>query len=149
MKTAQKKKPQREREVVLGGKTFTIYPLAMGAAREWRKKYSQPLQAVISVLRRAGKIELQGDDGTWNVGEIGVILNQVAGLLLGSVDLLVDALFAYSPELEAEREWIEANADDVEAMTALWEVIQLAYPFGSMLTQLNMSGASPNGTSAN
>lgn len=132
-------KSARERTVVLGEKKFVVRALSMKAARAWRKDFGEPLQVIIGVLQNAGEIELT------STTHVASLLNEVGPLLLGSVDILVEALFAYSPTLEAEREWIEEHADDVEAMAALWEVLQLAYPFGGLLDRLS-SGASTIGT---
>lgn len=142
----KEKTETRERTVTLAGKNYTIRALPMKPAREWRQKHSKPLQAVIGTLQHAGKMELQDDDGNWNVGQIAALFNQVGTFLLGSVDMLVDALFDYSPVLQADRERIESAADDTEAMTALWEVVQLAYPFGTLMALMPENGQATNGT---
>lgn len=117
----------REATVVLGGREFVIHSLPMKASREWRTEFSQPVQQVLGVMRRMQDVELT------DVSQAAQVLQQVGTYLLGSVDTLVEALFAYSPVLQAEREWIEAHADDTEAMAALWEVLKLAYPFGGLM----------------
>lgn len=136
--------------VVLGGREFTIQALPMKAAREWREKFSEPLQVIIGVMRNAGNIQLTktNEDGSEAVdlSVVAGLLQSVGGLLLGSMDLLVEALFAYSPELQRERDWIEDTADDTEALAALWRVLQLAYPFGNLVTFIN-SGVNTIGRS--
>lgn len=140
----------RQAEVVLGGKTFTIQALPMKPAREWRERFGEPLQIVIGVLRNAGNLQLTttNEDGgeSVNLPMVAGLLQQVGELLLGSIDLLNDALFEYSPELQREREWIENNADDAEALAALWRVLQLAYPFGNLVMFVN-NGVSTIGKS--
>ena len=69
------------------------------------------------------------------------------GTLIGSMDLLLDLLFAYSPELAEDRERIEEEAYDEEALAAFTEVLKLAYPFGELLAMVNgrtASKTSPN-----
>ncbi len=142
----------REAAVTLGGKSYTIHALPMKAAREWRERFGEPLQIIIGVLRSAGNIQLTttNEDGSEsvNLDVAAGLLQQVGGLLLGSIDLLNDALFDYSPELQRDREWIEENADDTEALAALWGVLQLAYPFGNLVTFVN-NGVSTIGRSRN
>lgn len=125
----------REAVVELGGREFMIQALNMKAARQWREDFSQPVQQVLGMLNRMKDVELS------DIGNAAGVLQQVGTFLLGSVDVLVDALFAYSPELQAERDWIEENADDTQAMAALWAVLQLAYPFGNLVTLLNRGRA--------
>ena len=79
-------------------------------------------------MEHAGEIDLT------NGGALSNLIQVVSDTLLGSIDLLQDLLFAYSPALRADRERIEATAYDEEAMTALIEVLKLAYPFGVVLS---------------
>lgn len=136
-----KAKANRERVVVLGNQAYAVQALPMKAAREWRRQFGEPLNVILSVLQNAENIELT------SLPDVAALLNQVGNMLLGSVDVLVEALFAYSPALAADRERIEEEADDVEAMAALWEVLQLAYPFGSLVSLLGSLGGSTTGTS--
>lgn len=117
----------RDVTVTLGGETYAIRPLNIRQSRVWRKQFAEPFQMVIGMLQNADGIELS------NVRDVGALLSQVGGLLLGSMDLVVDALFAYSPALVADEDTILDNATDEEAVAALWEVLKLAYPFGSIL----------------
>lgn len=121
----------REAVVTLGGKEFLIQAQNMKGARQWREEFSKPVQQVLGMLNQMQGVELS------DIGNAAGVLQQVGTFLLGSVDILVDALFAYSPALQLEREWIEENADDTDAMGALWAVLQLAYPFGNLVTLLN------------
>ena len=125
----------REVMVVMGGEEYRIRALNMRGARQWRAEFSKPVQEVLSMMNEVQGIELS------DVSSAASALQQVAGFLLGSVDVLVDALFAYSPELRADRERIEEQADDTEAMAALWEVLKMAYPFGSMVSLFNRGAA--------
>jgi hypothetical protein len=133
---------RRQAAVNLGGQEFVIEALPMGAARRWRAKFGQPLETILGVLQNAPHINLQ------DAQNLSSLIQQVGGLVLGSTDLLVDALFDYAPALAAEREWIEENADDSEALAALWEVLKLAYPFGDLLNMLGR-GQATIGTKSN
>lgn len=121
--------------VALGGREFEVAALPMGPSKRWRQKFGQPLEIILGVLQNADRINLQ------NVQDLTALVQQMGGLLLGSMDILTDALFAYSAALRQEREWIEEHADDPEALAALWEVLKLAYPFGNMVDMLNRGRA--------
>lgn len=125
-----KEKGKNSATVTLGGKPFTVQAAPMRVAKAWRQKFNEPLQIIIGILKNAGDIEIN------NVQDAAGILQQVGGLLLGSVDLLTDSLFEYSHELRANQDWILDHATDEEALTAVWEVVKLAYPFGSLTSQL-------------
>lgn len=113
--------------VTLGGREFTIRPLNIKRSRAWREDLRAPFNTImdtLDMLTGADKIELN------NFGAIKELAQPVVELVLTSIDTLLDLLFDYSPELRAERDWIEENATDEEAVTALVEVVvKLAYPF--------------------
>lgn len=139
---AEQTKTRPSTTVVLGGEEFTIYAAPMRLARRWRATFNEPLQTIIGVMQNAGDIELN------NMQDAAGLLQQVGGLLLNSVDLLVESLFAYSPELQEQKEWILDNATDDEALTAVWGVVKLAYPFGGLIGNLQ-NGQRMIGTSRN
>ncbi len=116
--------------VELGGQPYTIQALPMKASRQWRESLGQPFAQLVDSLTQASTMQV--DD----LGNIGALVEVIKTVALGSVDLCVDALFAYSPELAADRERIEAEAYDEEAINAFVEVLKLAYPFGAVLTMV-------------
>jgi len=69
-----------------------------------------------------GEIELS------NGNDLAELVQVLRHTLIGSIDMLQDLLFAYSPVLAADRERIEAEAFDEEALAAFVEVLKLAYP---------------------
>jgi hypothetical protein len=113
--------------VVLGGQSYTIKALPIRQSKAWRTKLEGPFAELSTALEGAGKIELSSGV------DIGRLVRTLSGTLIGSIDLLMDLLFEYSPELAADRERIEEEAFDEEALEALAEVLRLAYPFGRAL----------------
>ncbi len=122
--------------VDLGGKAYVINALPMRQARIWREALGGPFAELTQTLEGAGKIELS------NATDIAAVVRSLSGTLIGSIDTLMDLLFAYSPELAADRERIEDEAYDDEALAALVEVLKLAYPFGGLLAAVNGRPAS-------
>ena len=119
--------------VSLGGQTYEIQPLPIRKSRAWREKLQGPFTQLVDVLASASKIELT--DGA----QLGRLISIVQSTLLGSVDLVLDLLFDYSPALQADRERIEEYATDDEALDAFLEVLKLAYPFGGFLEKMRGS----------
>lgn len=115
--------------VTLGGRTYTIRRQPIGPAARWRQKLAGPFAQVASTLANWKEIELS------KVEDVASLLQVVGVPLIGSVDLVVELLFEYAPELQADRERIEAEAFDDEALAAFVEVLKLAYPF-SQLAQM-------------
>lgn len=133
----------RTKEVALGGQTYAIEQLPMRQNREWREKLAAPVTELMALLESNKDLEIG------SVSDLAGIIGLAKDLLLGSMDLLLGALFAYSPTLQADRERIEAEAYDDEAINALGAVVALAYPLGLALTALRTGGlvATPISTS--
>jgi len=132
--------------VKLAGREYEIKPLPIRPAREIRQRLTEPLIQVIEMLRNApAKTDLSDAQG------IGELLGSVKTILVGSIDLCLDLLFSYSPELKADQEYIENNAYDDEALKAVLEVLKLLYPFGGLVKKLAglVSGLAALGTSTN
>jgi hypothetical protein len=143
-----------ETTVTLGTKNYTIKQLSIRANRKWRNRFNEPVDKLLSAFQEVGQVSTtEFEDGKELVQKIGGLLlaraTEVAGVLLQSMDLVLDGLFAYSPELEADRDTIEENATDDEAMKAFVEVLKLAYPFGRLLNLAGQIGQTDKETSQN
>lgn len=117
----------KEVKVSMGGRNYTVTALPIIKSKEWREALAIPFSTLTQALTMAQTTELD------NLAGIGDIVNRLSGTLLGSVDLMLDLMFSYSPELAKDREWIENNAYDEEALQAFGEVLKLAFPFGILL----------------
>lgn len=141
-----------ETTVTLGGKQYQIKQLPIRANREWRARFDAPVNKLLAAFQDVGKVaNTDYQDGKDMIRQIGALLlsraSEVAGVLLESMDLVLDGLFAYSPALEADRERIETTATDDEAMTAFVEVLKIAYPFGRLLNLAGQLGRTAPETS--
>lgn len=140
--------------VTLGGKSYAVKQLPIRANREWRKRFDEPIDKMLSAFQEVGKAsQIEFEDGKEMAKKIGALLvaraGEIAGVLLASMDMVLDGLFAYAPELEADRERIETTATDDEAMAAFVEVLKIAYPFGRLLNLAGQIGRSAGETSPN
>lgn len=137
----------RNRTVTLADKEYSIVQRNMRDNKDWREKLSAPVNKIIGLMRNYKNIEI----GT--AADIASIVSLFSDILLGSMDILLDAMFAYSPELESDRERIESESYDDEAIAALGEIIRLAYPLdrflsvwtGQVETQTSTNSALQNG----
>lgn len=123
----------REKTVVLGGQEYQISQLPMRLNKEWRDSVGAPVLGLVQLVQDNADLEL-------NAESLRKIVGIVKDLLLGSMDLLLDALFRYSPLLAADRERIENESYDDEAITALGVCVSLAYPLDMALTGLRGGG---------
>lgn len=126
----------KETKVTLGGQSYTIKAMPIRQSKAWRAQLEGPFGELSAALEGAGKIELTSGS------DIARLVRSFSGTLIGSIDLLLDFLFAYAPELAADRERIENESFDEEALSAFVEVLKLAYPFGDLLVLVNGRKAS-------
>lgn len=117
--------------VTLADQDYEIKALPIKRAKLWRASLEVPFAELSTTLESAGSIELS------NGADIAKLVRTFSGTLLGSVDKMLDLLFEFSPELAEDRERIEEEAYDEEALNAFAEVLKLAYPFGRLLALVN------------
>lgn len=137
----------RSKTVTLAGQTYEVAQLNMRSNKEWRDKITEPANKIIALVQNYQNIEIN------SAADIAGLVMVVKDVLFGSMDLLLDSLFAYAPELAADRERIEQEAYDDEAIDALGAIASLAYPFGRLVsawgglsaTPISTNSALPNG----
>lgn len=127
--------------VSLGGKQYTIEKLPIRQSKQWRGRLAEPFGEIATALESASVVEVD------QLGDIAGLVRRASGVLLGSVDKMLDLLFAYSTALANDREYIEENAYDDEALAAFTEVLKLAYPLDQLM--LAIRGRTVNKTSPN
>lgn len=132
----------REKVVTLGGQEYRVSQLNMKDNRLWRDTLAQPITDLLALLEGNRELEIG------SVGDLAQVIGIGKQLLLGSMDILLDALFAYSPELRADRDRIEAEAYDDEAIAALAEVVRLAYPLGVAISAFRGLPVTPMSTNS-
>jgi hypothetical protein len=127
--------------VNLGGREYVISALPIKQSKAWREQLAVPFGTLASALTSANTVEVN------QFADIASLVRSMSGVLLGSVDMLLELMFSYSPDLESDREWIEENAFDEEALAAFAEVLKLAFPFATLLDVV--TGRTANKTSSN
>ena len=135
--------PNPTQLVTLGGREYVLKPLPLRPAREWRAQFSRLAEMVISAMRHATTAQLSSPD------DLASLAAEVAPKLLGLVDELIEMMFAYSPELRAERDWLEENATEEEAMAVVIRITAIAFPFGGVVPTLRQIGRGVSGMKSN
>jgi hypothetical protein len=136
---------------------FQIYEAPILRARKWRRAFADVAMPVLQSLLEASEF-IGGKDGEAgkaeaNLHQLTRFIPQAEQLLTDRLDEVVESLFLYSPELEAEREWVLENVTDRQALSAFWEVVKMAVPFdlervsasGLMKALTSSKSPSPNG----
>lgn len=133
-------------KITLNKTVHEIKELRSRANREWRKKLEQPFQELAGLLANAPNIELNATA----LPELSDLLKILVGRVAGSIDIMVDLLMEYSPELKAIEETLLEECYDSELIEAFASVLKLAYPFGQLRRILNIQdGSTNNQTSQN
>lgn len=116
--------------IIIGEKTYVVREAKRKANAKWRQRFQAEFTDVAALLEGLPKTDLSAQ-------ALGGLLHQIIAKVGGSVDTLAELVFAYSPELAADRETIEEEAYDSEIMAAFTAVMKLAYPFGSVIQTVN------------
>jgi hypothetical protein len=157
-------------QVTVAGRAYLISEKMIGPAAKWRDHLNasqtmrifKSLDGAMAQLVAALDSVAPNDDGVRDWGSINVasvinvaeLLPVLVNGLSHSIDEIIDMVFDYSPELAADREWIEENAPSSEAVAAFVEILKLCFPFLGILALLgpraqptSTNSPSPNGAS--
>lgn len=125
--------------VSLGGQDYTVRQLTRRPSSEWRERFAQPIEQLVGAVEYTGEL-LSSSAAEFERQDLGSVVKRLGGSLLGglsqtligSMDEIAEMLYAYSPELAADRDRIDETAYDDEILAAFVEVLKLAYPFSDL-----------------
>lgn len=128
-------------QVSVAGREYTITPLPIKKNREWRKQFDAPIRDAANLLAEVGSYaDGEFEDMKKMVTEIGAAvsgsLSAVVSHLLGSADLITEAVFNYSPAMKKDRKYIEENGFDTELVSCFISILGLSFPFGTAIRGL-------------
>ncbi len=121
--------------ITLAGQEYTVQELPSRKNAEWRAQVDAALSGISDVLGKSTRLT-----------SLQEAVDSVRALLLGGAGTILELIYDYAPDVDADRERIEAEVYDSEVMAAFVEVCTLAYPFGSLL-RLGMTGPATPATS--
>lgn len=110
--------------VRLGERDYTINEAPRLRAKTWREQFMAEMRPL---LAQVGSVENIAIDHPEDLLRLLPVFETV---FIAASDRIGEMLFAYSAELEADREYIEAHATDRQIIAAFGEVVKLADPFG-------------------
>jgi Flp pilus assembly protein TadB len=113
--------------VTLGGAEHTLRQLPTRKAADWRKRLEREFQGIADVIERA---MTAGETDITDAEALARLVRSIAGPLIGSMDLIVELVEAYDPQLSDALD----EAYDDEVIDVFWEVVQMAYPFGKLIS---------------
>lgn len=140
--------------VELAGKKYKVTQLTIRKNREWRERFDKPIGVILDAATLVG--DLAGkkyDQKGALMSDLFVAITaraaDIGTLLMDSMEIVLDALYAYAPAIQADKEFVEENAFDDEAVRAFGEVLKLAYPFGQLISLVSQIGPSGDTISQN
>ena len=142
-------------EIVLGDKVYDVREMSRKRARKFWPIISEQVKPVFDVVAGATD-QIQNLSSDTDLEKLFELWPQAEGLLLAVPDAALDAICAYSAELEAAREVIEDEASDRQIIAALLKMLEMSAPFevkrfvaklGLQAKQTSPSLPSPNGES--
>lgn len=116
--------------VKLGAKEYTIQQAGFLRSKPWKQRLFEEIKPLFERLSGASDIKFD------SASDLFQLLPLAEDLFVSGIETIYDLLVAYSPDLEADREYIEAHATDKQILAAFQEVVKLSDPFG-VVSQLN------------
>lgn len=116
--------------VRLGERDYTIQTAGFIRSRPWKKRLLEEIKPLFERLNGASDIQFN------SASDLFQLFPLIEDLFIDGLDTVYSLLIAYSPALEADKEYIEAHATDKQILAAFQGVVILADPFG-MVAQMN------------
>lgn len=126
--------------LTIGEKKYTVNEQPRKKNAAWREQFQQEFLQIATFIQGMPKTDISSGEA------VAHLVQQVAMQVNGAMDRMADLLLAYSPELAADHEYVEENAYDSELLEGFTAVLGLAYPFGSLLKQLQTLAATGRNT---
>jgi len=110
--------------VQLGDRQFEVKAAPHGRSKVWRRRMMAEIKPLLDQVTGIQGIEFETPE------DLLKLLPLAETVLVNGIDAIAELLISYSTDLEAERDWIEANASDKQIMEAFKAVLSIADPFG-------------------
>lgn len=139
----------RTETITLGDRQYTLKEMPLKPARAWRERLREQFSSFITLVEDAPDADIS------NTKAVGGLLRTLSATLLDSVDLALELLLQFSPELERDRDYIENNAVGSQVVDGFLAAVALAFPFfgGERISRLTSTirqiGSQNNQTSMN
>lgn len=114
--------------ITLGKREFVLTELPRLKNEEWRKQLEGKLEPLIELISGLDTLEINTPE------DAAKLVRSLRSVIVHSPSLLSGLIISYSPELQALEGWINENVYESELLSAIQEVIKLAYPLGGIMT---------------
>jgi hypothetical protein len=134
-------------DFMLGEKPYSIPAAGLARSEQWRKLFQEQVTTFLDLFKAQGVDVQKIDLGSLDLNNIDIAewlpaLTLLFVQLNVSMDGLAGLIIAYHPRLKEDLDYIQENATIKQAIVAVWEIVQLEYPFGSIIPKKE---SSPNG----
>lgn len=119
----------RKVEIMFGDDIYVVTELPSRANAAWRGRLQDFLNDVRDIVAVDPSTRLSLDF-------VSDLLGKIQERVVGSIGIISDLLFDYSPELSENREHIESTCYDSEIVDAFLQVLKLAFPFFGSLPEI-------------
>ncbi len=127
--------------VKLGEREYTIQQAGFLRSKPWKKRLLDEIKPLFEQVGGLGDLRFE------TPADLLQLIPIAEDLFIDGIEIILDLVVAYSPELEADRQYLEAHATDKQIFSAFQEVVKLADFFG-VVNQLNRKiGLKTTGTS--
>lgn len=127
--------------VLLGEKEYIVREASHVRAAPWTRRLMSEVRPLFEQVKEAQGIEFSTPADLLQLWPL------VEHLFTGALDKLYEMLIAYSPELEADQQYIADHATNRQILAAFQEVVRLADPFDLVPTLTKQIGRAAIGTS--
>lgn len=110
--------------VKLGEREYGIQTASFLRSKPWKKRLLAEIEPLFEQIGGVGDMQFE------TPADLLKLIPIAESLFLDGIETVFDLLVAYSPALEADREYIEAHATDKQILVAFQEVVKLADFFG-------------------
>jgi hypothetical protein len=114
----------------LGERDFTIKQAGFLRSKPWKKRLFDEIKPLFDRLSGASDIEFNSP------ADLLQLLPLAEDLFIDGIETIYGLLIAYSAELEADKDYIEAHATDKQIFAAFQEVVKLS-DFLGLTVQMN------------
>lgn len=128
--------------VILGEQDYTIKKLPARKAAGWRKSLQEPLLKIVGYLSQFSEAggELQQIE-KMDLTNLQPLLQNIIHEAHDGLEFLPDVVLSYSNILKGDQSRIDETATDEEFLAAFIQMVQAAYPFGTLVRQARRLGS--------
>lgn len=132
--------------VKLGEREYTLVQPPIKIAKAWRSLLREPFDKILGGLSQIRELNTSRMQDL-SVPTIVGVVQDLLPVLITSPDEIAELVFAYSMQLQNDREHIENTANDSEMLAAFVAIVRQAYPLETLTALLGRGSRSTSSNS--